>query len=157
MRRQTRVTKSRYNWLSWSVTRKISRLRCEKGLVSFLCCTLAPQPVLKQFQSVARISLHRTCPDINSKGQSMVGHLFKKLWHDIRAVFSHVYLQSFLLHDIHAFFLSRIFAFFPALWGFYSQVYDHFLTNAHIYAHKKVHIYVLQTSMWYMGSQKVVV
>ena len=27
-----------------------------------------------------------------------------KLWHDIRAVFSHVYLQSFLLHDIRAFF-----------------------------------------------------
>ena len=27
----------------------------------------------------------------------MVGHLFKKLWHDIRAVFSHVHLQSFLL------------------------------------------------------------
>ena len=54
-------------------------------------------------------------------------------------------------------FLPRILAFFPALWGFYSQVYDHFLTNAHIYAHKKAHIYVLQTSMWYMRSQKVVV
>ena len=54
-------------------------------------------------------------------------------------------------------FLPRILAFFPALWGFYSQVYDHFLTNAHIYAHKKAHIYALQTSMWYMGSQKVVV
>ena len=27
-----------------------------------------------------------------------------KLWHDVRAVFSHVYLQSFLLHDIRAFF-----------------------------------------------------
>ena len=47
-------------------------------------------------------------------------------------------------------FLSRILA-------FYSQVYDHFLTNAHIYAHKKAHIYALQTSMWYMGSQKVIV
>ena len=53
--------------------------------------------------------------------------------------------------------LPRILAFFPALWGFYSQVYDHFLTNAHIYAHKKAHIYALQTSMWYMGLQKVVV
>ena len=40
---------------------------------------------------------------------------------------------------------------------FYSQVYDYFLTNAHIYAHKKAHIYALQTSMWYMGLQKVVV
>ena len=34
-------------------------------------------------------------------------------------------------------FLPRILAFFPALWGFYSQVYHHFLTNAHIYANKK--------------------
>ena len=32
-------------------------------------------------------------------------------------------------------FLSRILA-------FYSQVYDHFLTNAHIYAHKKAYIYM---------------
>ena len=47
-------------------------------------------------------------------------------------------------------FLSRILA-------FYSEVYDHFLTNAHIDAHKKAHTYALQTSMWYMGSQKVVV
>ena len=54
-------------------------------------------------------------------------------------------------------FLPRILAFFPTLWGFYSQVYDHFLTNAHIYAHKKTHTYALQTSMWYMGLQKVVV
>ena len=45
--------------------------------------------------------------------------------------FSHVYLRSFLLGGV-----------------FYSQVYDHFLTNAHIYAHKKAHIYALQTSMW---------
>ena len=34
-------------------------------------------------------------------------------------------------------FLPRILAFFPALCGFYSLVYDHFLTNAHIYAHQK--------------------
>ena len=58
---------------------------------------------------------------------------------------------------IYVRFFPRILAFFPALWGFYSQVYDHFLTNAHIYAHKKTHIYALQTSMWYMRSQKVVV
>ena len=38
-------------------------------------------------------------------------------------------------------FLPRILAFFPALWGFYSQVYDHFLTNTHIYARKKANIY----------------
>ena len=157
MGRQTRVKKSRYDWLSWSVTRKISRLRCKKGLVSFLCCTLAPQPFLKQFQTAARISLHRTCPDINSKGQRMVGHLFQKLWHDIRAVFSHVYLQSFLLQDIRAAFLSHILTFFPALCGFYFQVYDHFLTNAHIYAHKKSSYICVTNKHVYMGLQKVVV
>ena len=54
-------------------------------------------------------------------------------------------------------FLPRILEFFPALWRFHSQVYDHFLTNAYIYAHKKAHTYALQTSMWYTGSQKVVV
>ena len=64
-------------------------------------------------------------------------------------------------------FFPRILAIIPAtrytcvslsrILAFYSQVYDHFLTNAHIYAHKKAHIYALQTSMWYMGSQKVVV
>ena len=51
-------------------------------------------------------------------------------------------------------FLPRILAFFPTLWGFYSQVYDHFLTNAHIYAHKKAHIYAFQTSMCIWGHRK---
>ena len=36
-----------------------------------------------------------------------------KLWHDIRAVFSHVYLQSFLLHDIRAFFCHVYLRFIP--------------------------------------------
>ena len=86
----------------------------------------------------------------------MVGYLFQN--------YDTIYVRFFprILAVIPAtrytsFFLPRILAFFPALWGFYSQVYDHFLTNAHIYAHKKAHIYALQTSMWYMGSQKVVV
>ena len=43
-------------------------------------------------------------------------------------------------------FLPRILAFFPALWGFYSQVYDYFLTNTHIYAHKKTHIIICVTN-----------
>ena len=33
--------------------------------------------------------------------------------------------------------LLRILAFSPALWGFYFQVYDHFLTNTHIYMRYK--------------------
>ena len=54
-----------------------------------------------------------------------------KLWRDIRAVF-----------PTYTCVLSCLVGFF------YSQVYDHFLTNAHIYTHKKAHIYALQTSMW---------
>ena len=70
----------------------------------------------------------------------MVGHLFQN--------YDTIYVRFFprILAIIPAtrytcVFLSRILA-------FYSQVYDHFLTNAHIYAHKKAHIYALQTSMW---------
>ena len=44
----------------------------------------------------------------------MVGHLFQN--------YDTIYVR----------FLPRILAFFLALWGFYSQVYGHFLTNAHI-------------------------
>ena len=69
------------------------------------------------------------------------------------------YTCSHSCYTIYVLFIATYWlAFFPALWGFYSQVYDHFLTNADIYAHKKAHIiYAWQTSMWYMGSQKVVV
>ena len=126
--------------------------------------------------------------------------IVSKLWHDIRAVFSHVYLQSFLLHNIGGFhvtssppcwwtvnkrslisslclstsicsfhhrclclprlhenhlyvcfFVTYTCVLFPSIWPLI------FVTNAHIHAHKKSHIFALQTSMWYMGSQKVVV
>ena len=50
---------------------------------------------------------------------SMVGHLFQN--------YDTIYVRFF----------PRILAFFAALWGFHSQVYDHFFTNAHIYAHTK--------------------
>ena len=102
--------------------------------------------------------LRRRFPTVSARSSrnAMVGHLFQN--------YDTIYVRYFprILAIIPAtrytcFFLSRILAFFPALWGFYSQVYDHFLTNAHIYAHKKAHIYALQTSMWYMGLQKVVV
>ena len=36
-----------------------------------------------------------------------------KLWHNIRAVFSHLYLQPFLLHDIRAFFCHLYLPFIP--------------------------------------------
>ena len=72
--------------------------------------------------------------------QIMVGYLFQN--------YDTIYVRFFprILAVIPAtrytsFFLPRILAFFPALWGFYCQVYDQFLTNAHIYAHKKA-IYI---------------
>ena len=47
-----------------------------------------------------------------------------KLWHDIRAVFSLVYLQSFLLHDIRAFFVTYTCVLFPSIWPFsYKRAY----------------------------------
>ena len=84
----------------------------------------------------------------------MVGHLFQN--------YDTIYVRFFprILAIIPAtrytcVFLPRILAFFPALWGFYSQVYDHFLTNVHIYAHKKANIYALQTSMCIKGDPAV--
>ena len=80
---------------------------------------------------------------------SMVGHLFQN-YDTIYVRFFPTYTCNHSCYTIYVRFLSRILA-------FYSQVYDHFLTNAHIYAHQKTHIYALQTSMWYMRSQKVVI
>ena len=64
-----------------------------------------------------------------------------KLWHDIRAVFSHVYLQSFLLHDIRAFFCHVYLRSFLLCGVFIPKYMTIFFTNAHICAHKKVHTY----------------
>ena len=69
---------------------------------------------------------------------------------------SHLF-QNYDTIYIRTFFLPRLLAFFPALWGFYSQVYDHFLTNAHLYAHKKSPYICVTNKHVYMGSQKVVV
>ena len=68
----------------------------------------------------------------------MVGHLFQNYDTIYVAVFSHVYLQSFLLHDVRAFFCHVYLCSF-LLCGIFIRKYnyDHFLTNAHIYAHKK--------------------
>ena len=70
--------------------------------------------------------------------------LWSAICFKIRAVFSHVYLQSF---TIYVRFCATYTCVLLALCGFYSQVYDHFFTNAHIYAHKKAQIYALQTSI----------
>ena len=112
----------------------------------------------------------------NATGSVMVGHLFQnydtiyvrffptyscnhsrygrpfvsKLWHDICAVFSHVYLQSFLLHDIRAFFCHVYLRFF-LLCGVFIPKYMTIFVQTRIYMHKKANRYTLQTSMWYMG------
>ena len=44
-----------------------------------------------------------------------------KLWHDIRVVFSHAYLQSFLLHDIPAFFCHVYLRFIPKYMSIFLQ------------------------------------
>ena len=69
----------------------------------------------------------------------MVGHLLQN-YDTIYVRFFPTYTCNHSCYTIYVRFLSRILA-------FYSQVYDHFLTNAHIYAHKKAHIYALQTSI----------
>ena len=51
---------------------------------------------------------------------TMVGHSFRNLWHDIRAVFSHVYLQSFLTRYTCVF-LSRILAFYSTYMTIFLQ------------------------------------
>ena len=56
------------------------------------------------------------CSVDSSKWGSVVKYgrpFVSKLCHDIRAVFSHVYLQSFLLHDIRAFFCHVYLRFIP--------------------------------------------
>ena len=60
---------------------------------------------------------------------TMVGHLFQND-DTIYVRFFPTYTCNHSCYTIYVRFLSRILA-------FYSQVYDHFLTNAHIYAHKK--------------------
>ena len=44
--------------------------------------------------------------------------------------FFFTYTCNHSCYTIYVIFLPRILEFFLALWGFYSQVYDHFLTNA---------------------------
>jgi len=77
---------------------------------------------------------------IDRMQSTMVGHLFQN-YDTIYVRFFPTYTCNHSCYTIYVRFLSRILA-------FYSQVYDHFVTNAYIYAHKKAHIYALQTSMW---------
>ena len=85
----------------------------------------------------------------------LVGHFLSKLWHDIRAVFSHVYLKSFLQKtariscSTYTCVLSCFVGFlFPSIWPFSYK-------RAYICA-QKVYLYALETSMCICGHRKVV-
>ena len=83
----------------------------------------------------------------------MVGHLFQN-YDTIFVRFFPTYTCNHSCKKPHVHRVARLLAFFPALWGFYFQVYDHFLTNAHIYAHKKS-LYICVTNKHVsMRSQK---
>ena len=72
----------------------------------------------------------------------MVGHLFQN--------YDTIYVRFFPTVSCYTIYVRFFVTYTCVLSCFVS-------TNAHIYAHKKAHIYALQTSMCYMGSQKVVV
>ena len=77
-----------------------------------------------------------------------------KLWYDIRAVFSHVYLQSFLLHDIRVFFW-HVYLHSFLFYGVFSPKYMTIFLQTRIYmCSKKANIYALQTSMCIWGQRK---
>ena len=60
-----------------------------------------------------------------------------KLWHNIRAVFSHIYLQSFLLHDIRAFFCHVYLRFIPKYMTIFLQTRIYMRTKKPIYMRYK--------------------
>ena len=68
---------------------------------------------------------------------SMVGHLFQNYVTTIRAVFSHVYLQSFLLHDIRAFFCHVYLRFIPRYMTIFLQTRIYMRTKKSIYTRFK--------------------
>ena len=86
----------------------------------------------------------------------MVGHLFQN-YDTIYVRFFPTYTAIIPATRYTRVFLPRLLAFSPALWDVYSQVYDHFLTNAHIYAHRKSPYICVTKKHVYVGSQKVVV
>ena len=80
-----------------------------------------------------------------------------KLWQDIRALFSHVYLQSFLLHNIRAFFCHVYLRSF-LLCGVFIPKYMTIFLQTRIYMRtKKIPYISVSNKHVYMESQKVVV
>ena len=93
-------------------------------------------------------------PNVDLTPAKWYGRPFvSKLWPDIRAVFSHVYLQSFLLHDIRAFFCHVYLRSFLLCGVFIPKYIMNILLQTRIYMRtKKAHIYALQASkscLWF--------
>ena len=72
-----------------------------------------------------------------------------KLWHNIRAVFPHVYLQSFLLHDIRAFFVSYTCVLSCFVGFLFLSIWPFSYKRAYICAQKSPHIRVTNKHVVY--------
>ena len=77
-----------------------------------------------------------------------------KLGHNIRAVFSHVYLQSFLLHDIRAFFCHVYLRFIPKYMTIFLQTRIYMRTKKPIYIrYKQACVYGVTESRRIRGNE----
>ena len=77
-----------------------------------------------------------------------------KLWHNIRAVFSHIYLQSFLLHDIRAFFCHVYLRFIPKYMTIFLQTRIYMRTkNPYICVTNKHVVYAVAESRRIRGTE----
>ena len=86
----------------------------------------------------------------------MVGHLFQN-YDTIYERFFPTYTCNHSCYTICVRFFATYTRVLSCFVGFCSQVYDHFLTNAHTYAHKKSPYICVTNKHVYVGSQKVVV
>ena len=71
---------------------------------------------------------------------SMVGHLFEN-YDTIYVRFFPTYTCNHSCYTIYVRLFATYTCVLSCIVGFYSQIYGHFLTNAHLYAHKKAHIF----------------
>ena len=120
-------------------------VQCSETLIISCSCAFLPLRFLSNWNFVFSNS--------NMYGRPFVS----KLWHDICAVFSHVYLQSFLLYDIRAFFCHLYLRSF-LLCGVFIPKYMTIFLQTRIYMRTKKLIYMrYKQACGIWGSQKVVV
>ena len=84
----------------------------------------------------------------------MVGHLFQNYDTIYVRFFSHVYLQSFLLHDIRAFFVTYTCVLFPSIWPFsYNRAYICAQKTPYICVTNKHVVYAVAESRHIRGTE----